>query len=577
MQLSTETRARTAAGCIAVFLSAAGIGCAATTGADLVVVGGVVHTSNPDSPLAAGFAVSEGRFIAVGNDEAIRSHIGDNTTVVELGGTTVFPGLIDGHVHLGSGTSLVRGVNLYGIADKQQWLDMIEAKAAELPDGDWIVGGRWDHTLLPDAELPTKEDLDAVAPNHPVVLSDVDGHSTWANSLALQLGGVTTDTPDPQGGEIVRDPETGEATGILYETAGTPVRREIPPLTDAERLEAVRETIAYANSLGLTGAHQMGLSIDDFMALAERGELNLRIWFGTFIGSAEDAAMLPEIRDAVAVRIENALPAAATGPMFEVGYVKLVADGVLSTRTAVMLQPYADAPGVTGLTRYTQDDLNELVGTANRVGFPVAIHAIGDRAVRMSLDAFEASQSATGSASATHELPNRIEHVEVADPADVSRFGELGVIASMNPHHSITGIDKYNTARLGADRVAFSFAWNGLRRSGATLVFGSDWATAPLDPLEQLYAAVLREKPGGGPEGGWYPEHKLPFEEALFAYTQAPADAAGWGDEIGSIAVGKRADFVVLDAPLSLPLDRGILRRSVQATYLNGIPVFTRN
>ncbi len=157
------------------------------------------------------------------------------------------------------------------------------------------------------------------------------------------------------------------------------------------------------------------------------------------------------------------------------------------------------------------------------------------------------------------------------------RFVELGVIASMNPHHCITGIDKYNTARLGDDRVALSFAWNGLRRSGATLVFGSDWATAPLDPLQQLYAAVLREKPGGGPEGGWYPEHRLSFEEALFAYTQAPADAAGWGDQIGSISVGKRADFVVLDDFLSLPLDRGILQRSVQATYLNGMPVFTRN
>ena len=278
---------------IAATLLAASIGCGPTAGADLVVIGGVVHTSDPDFPVARAFAVSDGRFVAVGDDDEIRSHIGDNTTVIELESTTVIPGLIDGHVHLGSGISLVRGVNLYGMADKQEWLDMIAAKATELPEGDWIVGGLWDHTLLRNAELPTKEDLDAVAPNHPVALSDVDGHSMWANSLALQLGGIT--------------------------------------------------------------------------------------------------------------------------------------------------------------------------------------------------------------------------------------------------------------------------------------------AAAPLDPLEQLYAAVLREKPGGGPEGGWYPEQRLSFEEALFAYTQAPADAAGWGDEVGSISVGKRADFVVLDAPLSLPLDRGILQRSVQATYLNGMPVFTRN
>jgi predicted amidohydrolase YtcJ len=185
----------------------------------------------------------------------------------------------------------------------------------------------------------------------------------------------------------------------------------------------------------------------------------------------------------------------------------------------------------------------------------------------MSLDAYEASPRRP-------YLPNRIEHIEVVDPGDTGRFAELGVLASMNPHHCITGIDKYNTARVGDDRAPWAFAWNKLRRAGAKLVFGTDWATAPLSPLEQLYAAVLREKPTGGPEGGWYPENKVSFEEALFAYTQAGADAAGWGDQIGSITPGKWADFVVLDAPLPEPLDRSILERRVQSTYLGGRKVY---
>jgi predicted amidohydrolase YtcJ len=217
----------------------------------------------------------------------------------------------------------------------------------------------------------------------------------------------------------------------------------------------------------------------------------------------------------------------------------------------------------------SQDELDELVAACNAAGFPVAIHAIGDRGVRMSLDAFEASQ-------AEHRppLPNRIEHNEVVDPADAPRYAELGVIASMNPHHCITGIDKYNSARLGADRAAWSFPWGRLRDAGATLVFGSDWATAPLAPMEHLYAATLREKPEGGPPGGWYPDNRLSWDEALRAYTLSAAEITGHGDELGSIEVGKWADFVIFDRALPEPLDRGMLQMRVAATYVAGAQVY---
>ncbi|MGD8817899.1 MAG: amidohydrolase, partial [Acidobacteriota bacterium] len=529
--------------------------------ADLVVVDADVHTVDASMPLAAAIAVRNGRFVAVG--EAAEALVGPDTEVIDAGGATVVPGLIDGHVHFGSGSSLIRGVDLTGIASRGEWLRIIAAKAEALPDGAWIVGGRWDHTL-DGGGFPTKEDLDAVTPRNPVVLSDIDGHTAWANSLALEIAGINADTPDPQGGRILRD-ENGEATGIFLESGGL-VSRHVPDLTEEERVAARRDTLRYANSLGITMAHDMAGAgaLDDYLALLREDELTVRIWFGTYtdLDSVDDVVALRDrIRREVEL-IERSRAAAgvdtkalardeggARGPLLQVGYIKLLIDGVLSSRTAAMLEPYADAPAETGLPRMSQQQLDDLVAAGNAAGFPVAIHAIGDRGVRMSLDAFEASQ-------ATHRppLPNRIEHNEVVDPADATRYAELGVIASMNPHHCITGIDKYNTARLGPERAAWSFPWGRLRDAGATLVFGSDWATAPLAPIEHLYAATLREKPSGGPSGGWYPENRLSWDEALRAYTLSAAEITGHGDELGSIEVGKWADFVIFDRPLPEPL-----------------------
>lgn len=561
---------RTALATIALGANLAAAGCGGTPDggpAELVVRGGPVHTSDVDRPVTEALAVRNGRFVFVGSSRGADRWIGEATEVIELDGRAVVPGLIDGHVHLQSGLSLVRGVDLTGIADRGEWTRRIAARAAELGPGAWIVGGRWDHTLSPGG-FPSVEDLDPVTPENPVALSDIDGHTTWVNSLALDIAGVGAATPDPPGGRIVRY-ASGEPTGILLETAGALVRDQIPSLSEADEREAMRATFAAAARLGLTGVHDMaGLgAVARYLEFAAAGELPLRVWYGA-TGAADRVEELVTARDEA--REALAAVTGERGPTFAVGYAKLMADGVLSARTAALLAPYADAPEESGFMVTDPGELTDAVTRLHEAGFPVAIHAIGDRAVRASLDAFETAAVRRP----LPELPDRIEHIEVLDPDDVSRFRELGVLASFNPHHCITGIDVYNTDRLGETRAAWSFAWGAARDAGATLVFGSDWATAPLDPLRQLYAATVREKPAGGPPGGWFPRQRVTWEEALAAYTLAPAAASGWENEIGSIEVGKRADFVVLSGPVPSPPDRSILDLEVLSTWVGGAPTY---
>ena len=344
--------------------------------------------------------------------------------------------------------------------------------------------------------------------------------------------------------------------------------RHIPAVSDEERVETLRRTLRLANELGITSAHNMaGIGrLEDYAALAESGDLTVRVWWGA-TGAADQLVELNRAKGDLERRVPQ-----GRGPLLELGYVKLMADGVLSAYTASLLEPYADNPGESGLPRTDEAELGAEVTALNAAGFPVAIHAIGDRAVRMALNAFEQAAE-TG---AIPDLPNRIEHIEVVHPDDAPRFAQLGVLASFNPHHCITGIDVYNTDRLGAERAPWSFAWGRLRDQGASLVLGSDWATAPLDPIHQLYAATLREKPAGGPSGGWHPDNKLSWDEALTGYTLVPAMAAGWGQELGSLTVGKWADFVILDGPVPQPVTRAILDRRVQATFLAGEAVFER-
>ena len=546
----------------------------AAQNADLIVINADVYTSDAARPRAEAFAVSRGRIVMVGDGSTVRRYAGPDTRIIDAGGRTVTPGFIDGHSHVSGDAPRVSGVDLSYVADKAEWLRLIVAADQALPAGEWLTGGYWDHTLS-DGRYPDRAMLDAVVPDRPVFLKHIDGHYAWVNSKALVVAGVTASSVVPPGGEIVLDERTGEPTGILLEGAMGLVSRMIPPRDGGRRREGLVQMQAYANRVGITGLHQMG-DLQDYLHVVETGRPSLRVWYGQIWSAGEDippaAAVrdILELRERVAGRVAATGKTAASGPLLTVGYVKLMNDGVLSARTAVMLEDYADQPGWRGEYIMEPGALTAKVKAINAAGLPVAVHSIGDAAVRASLDAFEAA------AAIRPRLPNRIEHIEVVTPADVRRFKRAGVLASMQPNHCTNAIG-YVPSRLGPRRQGDAYVWRSMLSAGVPLVFGADYPTSPLDPLTQIADAMFRSSPFGFAEGKpWFPEQALSFEEALLAYTRTPAEATEWAAEIGSISPGRWADFVILSGRVPQPMDPSFRKLTVDATYLAGREVFSR-
>lgn len=535
---------------------------------DQIWLNGDVHTADPSAPQAEAFALEDGRFVAVGSNKEVRALADQRTEVHNLNGKTVIPGIIDGHFHLFSWYELSRGVNLTDTNDIDTWVERVAAKAAVTPKGEWIVGGGWDHNAA-GGEFPTAAQLDAVAPDHLVALGDIDHHTMWVNSKVMDMFVIQADSPNPPGGEIVKDPKTGEPTGILKETAAFVVwMSDAFRPSDEERDKVWQEALSYVNSLGITGLHNMGdlRDLDDLIKLVEEGRFPLRMWYGGVVNSSEEVAALLPVRERInrrAVRQQD------KGPRLSLGYIKAVVDGVMSSRTAVLLDDYSDAPGEKGKYFISQDTVNGIVAAANRENIPVALHALGDGAVRSALDAFEASPK-------TPSLPNRIEHLELVQPEDLPRFAQLNVVASMQPQHAVMAIDPYVVQRIGDEREHLAYAWRSILNSGARLALSSDWPTADASPLSQLHAAINRQNLSGQPKGGWQPQQALNFEEALYAMTQQSADLSGWGNQLGSISTGKWADFVILDSSLPQTLDERLLQLQVEATYIAGDAVYQR-
>ncbi len=541
---------------------------------DLIVVNGDVFTVNPAAPKAQAFAVENGKFSAVGTNAEIRALADGDTAIIDAAGKTVTPGFVDGHSHVSGDSPVVAGVDLSYITDKDEWLRLIEEADQRLPDGEWLTGGGWDHTVI-DGVYPTKQMLDEVVPDRPILLSHIDGHYGWANSLAFEMAGVTAETPAPPGGEIVVDPESGQMTGILLEGAQGLVRRVIPARSDQQRRAGLAEMSRYANSFGVTGMHQMG-GLEDYLYIVENGDPTLRVWYGhrgprgevsNFEASVETILAL---KARTAARVQDTGKESEIGPLLRVGFVKLMNDGVLSAHTAVLMEGYRDREGWKGEYITSPQDLNMQVDKLTAAGLPVAIHSIGDAAVRASLDAFEAAKDNVV------PFPNRIEHLELVEASDVLRFGKLGVVASMQPNHGTNSIG-YVPERVGAHREDRAYVWKSMLNAGVPLVFGADYPTSPLNPLVQIADAIFRESPfgfnGGRP---WHPEQALSFEEALHAYTQAGADITPWKDQIGSITVGKWADFVVLDGTVPAPMHERFRTIGVDATYFAGRKVYAQ-
>ena len=541
-----------------------------TANPDVIVINADVRTSDKSNGRASAFAVKDSKFIAVGNTEGILSMAGDSTKIIDANGNTVVPGFIDSHTHLSSGAKIVTGINLSEIREKAVWLEMIKERVKTMQPGEWLLGGRWDYTFE-NKGYPTRWELDAVAPNNPVALSDIDGHSMWVNTMAIELSGIEADSEVPMGGQIVLA-EEGVPTGILLEGAMELVWQNESYVRDSDLARnEIEQVIDYATSLGITSVHDMSsrIELNKYKELAADQKLNLRIFWGEHSKfSQEDDStnqnnLIYQLIDQYKVHDDE------LGPMIEYGFIKYVIDGVLSTHTAALVDPYTDRPDVIGEPFYIQNELNFLVKRANSLGMPVAIHAIGDRGVQMALNAFEFSNHLN--------LANRVEHVEVIQPGTVERFRELNVTASMQPNHGTGVIGKYITPRIGTEREKFAYVWNDFLKGGVRLALSSDFATSPFSPLVQLFDAVFRESPSGLYDGAWYPEQRISFDEALYAYTQIGADLSGWGEEIGSITNGKWADFVILNQRLNDPVGRELKDTLVSSTFFAGKEVYSKN
>ena len=536
---------------------------------ELIVFNADIRTVDQNQNRAEAFAIKGGRFVAVGNNEEVLDLKGATTESINVNGATIVPGFIDSHTHLSSGSKIVTGINLTGVREKSVWLEMIAERVKTMEPGEWLLGGRWDYTFE-NKGLPTRWELDEVSPNNPIALSDIDGHSMWVNSLAIEKANIRADSEVPLGGQILVNESSGEPNGILLEGAMQLIWDAPTYIRDSDlSRDQIEQVLDYANSFGITSVHDMSsrIELDKYKDLAINKKLYVRVFWGEHSKfSQEDDNTNSEKLINQLIR-EYKFHDQDRGPLIEYGFIKYVIDGVLSTHTAALIDPYSDRPEIVGEPFYIQGEINRLVKRANSLGMPVAIHAIGDRGVKMALNAFEYSGNTS--------LANRIEHIEIIEPSDIDRFKKLNVTASMQPNHGTGVIGKYITPRVGLEREKYAYVWNDFLRSEVRLALSSDFATSPFSPLVQLADAVFRESPSGLYEGPWYPRQALSFEQALYAYTQVGADLAGWGDQIGSISVGKWADFVVLDGALNDPVGRELKQRTVMGTYLAGRKVFS--
>jgi predicted amidohydrolase YtcJ len=518
-----------------------------------------IYTNNPGHPWAEALVVRGDFILGVISESSVAQWAEQGTPIIDLHGAFVLPGFNDAHVHLGGAGADLLHVQLNGVASVPELQRRIREAAAARKPGEWIVGSGWDHTLWPEKRFPTRQQLDAAAPGNPVLLTHVSGHVAVANSLALQLAGVNKTTPNPAGGEVERN-AAGDLTGMLKEdTAMALVEKKIPPPTPSQRRKGIELALADAAKNGVTSV-QDNSAWEDFLVyrdLQKEGRLTVRIteWlpFQASLGRLE------------AMRREGG----TTDPWLRTGALKMVTDGALGSRTAAMLAPYSDEPGTRGIFILAPDELRKLAIERDRAGFQLAFHAIGDRANRVALDVFEAVAKANG----PRDRRDRIEHAQVVAPEDIPRFGQLSVIASMQPSHETTDM-RWAEQRVGPSRAKGAYAWASLQKSGARLAFGTDYDVEPLSPLRGLYACVTRELPGGGPVGGWQPQEKISLADCIRAYTSGSAFAEFAEGKKGELKEGECADFVVLSGDLTVIPPSQYTKVRVLRTVVGGRTVY---
>jgi predicted amidohydrolase YtcJ len=524
---------------------------------DLLIIHAAVHTMDSAHPTADAVAILGNRIVAVGSTAEIRPLAGPRTRVVDAGGRLVLPGFNDAHVHFLMGGFSLANVDLRDAQSPQELARRLGDYARKLPKGRWVLGGDWDHERWPGAPLPTKEMIDAATPDNPVWVNRLDGHMALANSLALKLAGITRETKDPPGGLIVRDPKTGEPTGVLKDCAEDLVDRAIPVKTFEEKHIAARAGTEHAATVGVTSLTDMsaGEDVGLYQYMLERGELKTRIYATRSIVSWETLA-------------QTGVRAAFGSDMLRIGALKGFADGSLGSSTALFFQPYSDTPDTRGLLfdqMLPEGIMLKRVEGADKLDLQVMIHAIGDEANLRILDIYQQAAEKNG----PRDRRFRIEHAQHLRPAEIARFGKQKVIASMQPYHA-SDDGRWCDKRIGPERSKDTYAFRSLLNAGAVLAFGSDWTVAPLNPMEGLKAAVTRQTLDGKHPNGWTPEQKLTLDEAIHAFTTGSAYAEFAEQVKGTITPGKLADLVMLDRDLYQTNPSDIDKAKVVLTVMDG-------
>ncbi|MCH9032469.1 MAG: amidohydrolase [candidate division Zixibacteria bacterium] len=552
-----------------VAISALGVlGCSNNNGhgPDLIVVGAVVRTmvatENGDQPTAEAVAVTDGIITAVGSRDDLVSSAGNNTRIIELDSGVVLPGLIDSHCHILNLGRFLERINLLGTKSAGDVRRKILSQLDKTSLLAWIRGRGWDQNDWETKTFPSWKDL-AGTESNPVYLTRVDGHAIWVNKTALEIAKITAETPDPPGGRIVRD-SNGEPTGIFIDNAIELISKHIEAESFEHQLKMAKLAIKECNRFGLVGVHDCGLDslgIEVYRTLQSSGKLDLRV-YGMLDGS--DSALI-ESWFSVGPSIDSS-------GLFSIRTIKIYADGALGSRGAALLAPYDDDPENSGLLLTAPESIEDITVSALENGFQVAIHAIGDRGCRTALDAYE-----TAFASAHYNNSSnsrfRIEHAQVIALEDIPRFAQLGVIPAMQPTHCTSDM-YWAEDRVGSERIQGAYAWRKLINAGSIIPLGSDFPVESVNPLWGIYAAVTRQDHEGWPEGGWYAQEKLTIEEAVRGFTLDAAFAEFAEDTRGSIEIGKRADFTILNRDIFEIEHSEILNTLVSYTIVGGRIVY---
>ena len=527
---------------------------------DLLLFNGNVYTVNEKLPKAEAIAVKKDRIVFVGSNDDARKFRAPRA--IDLHGYTVVPGLTDSHCHIFGIGERELTLNLEGTNTLEDFLAKVKARGAQTPRDKWITGRGWIETFWKPPRFPTRQDLDSVAADHPLFLTRADGHAAIVNSAALKIAKIDKNTPNPFGGEILKDKATSEPNGMLLDNAQELVAKNIPKPTEAEREQALLTGINREIGLGWCEIQNAGSHKEDVDLIKkgfESGKIKIR-FINCVFGPGEDA--------------QNFLKEGATLNAFNHHFtqrtIKVIFDGALGSRGAALLKPYNDAPETSGYLTEKPEELRPMFEEALGRGIQVETHAIGDRANRMILDLYEAAFKAVPPNERKIGEPRwRVEHAQIVDLADIPRFAKLGVIPSMQPSHAISDLF-FAPARLGMDRLAGAYAWQSFLKSGAIICGGSDAPVERGEPMIEFYAAVARKSIKGESGDGWHPEQAVSREQALRMFTIWPAYAAFEENDKGSIEVGKLADFTVLSQDIMKIPEPKILKTRAEMTIIGG-------